>query len=1100
MIINRYNHTVSNPDYTYKGKLDGIIQGLDDAIYSIPKVGGREEALDDDSEERRSKVVKDLDGRYFFAETIMSSHFISKYGYIEKAVGVFKPIDRSYQRILGAYVLNSKYNNIDALFETESIGPVGVWKSLFPYRKIELSKDSVTIKTDYGTLKLGDINDKGVPESIEGDITQIGNDFDGFLVGATRLKKLDLPNLEIVGDEFLGSLTSYFSENRIKTDFDAISFPSLKEAGASFLADAFEKNKSFEFNFPSLEKAGNSFLQNINIKINNVLSFPKLKSFGYNFFDKYIRVNRIKYSVDLFVPNLKPIDISYYRDLLNPQFKSIVNDDLFDFLNEKKAALLKEKALFEKVTKVLKENALDIISAERQVTEGILSMIPSWFETTKNNSLSSDNLRSILRTKGGTTVFNSKGEYFDPTEINETIGLATRNRDFFGKFEPNEFPSVEAAPSEEAVIDSLSGDAPAGPIGEPQLIRKPPKAQKVIQAKSEYPLSNVNNKNVIDIDKLIDDIIKNDKKVFFWGGDQLGVGDYTDPYTGKVYDLQGGPSYMLIPDNLKRNVVWATGASAKAFTEQIKEKNIDYVFILSGAPIGMTFFNEVVNDIWIDRAAKAFKKIDLFKEAYGEVAKTKALRALSEYPSWNEFRSDLKNSKTKTKVKGIIKEIAEHDADGAIPFLDKYGLRVVNFDGVRDGYFRENDFSLLDITTVYRVTGAIEGQSNHNTYSNAVTGEAIGIPNRRVSAKDIMTEEFLSSKSKKGFVRKDLPDAKLMKAIAGEAGMIQGISRPKAPKRMALTESKQSAAFVRELDIAITPATTERKFDRVTARIKTLSEKYDRLVKESEKGIDNSEEINNVASQILDAARKQLAARISKVKGASVKFDDDFRGLYNNVFEPSFNVKLRLTPQSNENEVSQILNEFAERYTQDAFIVETASEASEDFRKQLGENVMPLGDYDEKTNMSHFPQLYVEFTSPLSDKELNELSLSLRQGEIDGFSLNKKELKITIFPFLTEEQEKLSEDEQRRIKKEYYDKQINSAQEAMANVFRVGRDVKSEVRFRKSTYKGAKSTEGATRQYDRDNFLKAHKEGLTSSEILVEEFNELRNPLSQTQK
>jgi hypothetical protein len=1092
MIINRYNHTVTNPDYTYKGKLDGIIQGLDDAIYSIPKVGGREEALDDDSEEKRSKVVKDLDGRYFFAETIMSSHFISKYGYIEKAVGVFKPIDRSYQRILGAYVLDSKYNNINALFETESIGPVGVWKSLFPYRKIELSKDSVTIKTDYGTLKLGDINDKGVPESIEGDITQIGNDFDGFLVGATRLKKLDLPNLEIVGDEFLGSLTSYFSENRIKTDFDAISFPSLKEAGTGFLEDAFEKNKSFEFNFPSLEKAGRRFLQNINAK-NNVLSFPRLKSFGINDFGKYTRLNRIQHSVDLFIPNLEFPNSGYYKELLDvQQLKSIVNDDLFDFLNKKKSALLKQKFFFEAAMKVLKEGASDTMSVDKQITEGILRMVPNWFETTNNNNLSSYGLRSILMTKGGTTVFNSKGEYFDPTEINETIGLATRNRDFFGKFEPNEFPSVEVAPSEEAVIDSLSGDAPAGPIGEPQTIKKPPKAQKVIQAKSEYPLSNVNNKNVIDIDKLIDEIIANDSKVMFWSGDQLGVGDYTDPYTGKVYDLQGGPSYMLIPDNLKRNVVWATGGSADAFTKRVKRDNIDYVFIISGSPIGMMFFNKLVNDIWVDRAIEGFSTINSFKEAFGKINKGKKFEAINQYASWDDLKADLSNKKTFKKAKDAIKGIAELSTKSAIPFLTEYGLGIANFDGIRDGYFKENDFNLLDVTTIYKPTGGLKGESNHRTYANAIVGEAVGIPNRRVSAKDIMTQEFLSAKTKKGLTRETLKDSQLAKAIAGETGMIQGVYRPKAPKRMALTDGKQSAAFVRELDIAITPATTERKFDRVTARIKTLSEKYDRLVKESEKGIDNSEEINNVASQILDAARKQLAARISKVKGASIKFDDDFRGLYNNVFEPSFNVKLRLTPQSNENEVSQILNEFAERYTQDAFIVETASEESEDFRKQLGENVMPLGDYDEKTNMSHFPQLYAEFTSPLSDKELNELSLSLREGEIDGFSLNKKELKITIFPFLTEEQEKLSEDEQRRIKKEYYDKQISSARKAMANVSRVGRDVKSEVRFRKSTYKGAKSTEGATRQYDRDNFLKAHKDGLTKYELLAIEFNKLR--------
>ncbi len=390
--------------------------------------------------------------------------------------------------------------------------------------------------------------------------------------------------------------------------------------------------------------------------------------------------------------------------------------------------------------------------------------------------------------------------------------------------------------------------------------------------------------------------------------------------------------------------------------------------------------------------------------------------------------------------------------------------------------------SAMDVDYSNAVTKLIEGKKDLSFLPNEVS--------KIVNVKE-SEDEYVDAISSPSSNIIQLDEAVDLAAVDKATETINNAQQRKAPKRQGF-EGKQSATFVRELDIAITPATTERKFDKVTARIKSLSEKYDRLVKESEKGIDNSEEINNVASQILDAARKQLAARISKVKGASVKFDDDFRGLYNNVFEPSFNLKLRLTPQSNENEVSQILNEFAERYTQDAFIVETASEESEDFRKQLGENVMPLGDYDEKTNMSHFPQLYAEFTSPLSDKELNELSLSLREGGIDGFSLNKKELKITIFPFLTEEQEKLSEDEQRRIKKEYYDEQISSARKAMANVSRVGRDVKSEVRFRKSTYKGAKSTEGATRQYDRDNFLKAHKDGLTKYELLAKEFNKLR--------
>jgi hypothetical protein len=342
--------------------------------------------------------------------------------------------------------------------------------------------------------------------------------------------------------------------------------------------------------------------------------------------------------------------------------------------------------------------------------------------------------------------------------------------------------------SEEAVIDSLSGDAPAGPIGEPQLIRKPPKAQKVIQAKSEYPLSNVNNKNVIDIDKLIDDIIANDSKVMFWSGDQLGVGDYTDPYTGKVYDLQGGPSYMLIPDNLKRNVVWATGGSADAFTKRVKRDNIDYVFIISGSPIGMMFFNKLVNDIWVDRAIEGFSTIDSFKEAFGKINKGKKFEAINQYASWDDLKADLSNKKTFKKAKDAIKGIAELSTKSAIPFLTEYGLGIANFDGIRDGYFKENDFNLLDVTTIYKPTGGLKGESNHRTYANAIVGEAVGIPNRRVSAKDIMTQEFLSAKTKKGLTRESLKDSQLAKAIAGETGMIQGVSRPKAQR---ITEASE---------------------------------------------------------------------------------------------------------------------------------------------------------------------------------------------------------------------------------------------------------------------------------------------------------------------
>lgn len=664
------------------------------------------------------------------------------------------------------------------------------------------------------------------------------------------------------------------------------------------------------------------------------------------------------------------------------------------------------------------------------------------------------------------------------------------------------------------VEDMLEGNTEPGPVAPTQELKNPVKYEKIIKTRNSYKLSYVNPTNVVDIEKLIDEIVSEGKTVLFWAGDQLGVGEYTDPFTKKKYDLQGGPSYMLNPTNVKRGAVWATGLSAKSLSERIKRDKIDYVFIISGGPLSMMFFNGLVLDMWADRAQSAFKNIDLFKESLSKAIVGKKSEALNDFNSWGELKEGLKNKKTLNKTRNVIKGLAETKTKRGLEFLNQYGLSFENFDGLRDGYFKDNNFDILDITTIYKPTVAIDGQSNHLTYPNVVMGELVGIPNRKVSSRDVMTEDFLSSVTKKGKERRGLPPSQIIKAIAGEIGMVQGVSRPRKAKRMKISGIPK---FVETLDIRITPATTARVQIRVPDKnkndIKKLSEKYNKLLTDYSKSGDNSHlrRIDEVASQIMDGAKKRLKDNISRVRGAAIQFGDDYVGIWNKIFEPSLKVKLRITPESNEAAISRELALFAERYNQDGIIIETASEMEQQWIN--GEIDMPLA-YDDKNGFTHFPQLLHNFEKELSDQQLADLSLKLKDEGV-SFSMNRDELIVSIFPELEPNQKNLSENEQYRAKERIFNDTFDKVTRSINDILRSNEEITPSIRIAKSIYIGGEETSrkwrsdkgGApkgktydTRTYNRSNFLKAFKEGLSNEEKLIPEFVALRNEEIQLSK
>ena len=161
-----------------------------------------------------------------------------------------------------------------------------------------------------------------------------------------------------------------------------------------------------------------------------------------------------------------------------------------------------------------------------------------------------------------------------------------------------------------------------------------------------------------------------------------------------------------------------------------------------------------------------------------------------------------------------------------------------------------------------------------------------------------------------------------------------------------VSSKTQAPKFVRDISALITPATV-RGFSPLTERIKKLSLNYDKLVKQYAKKKDPKvlAKIKTAETQILNDAKQEIIDAVAKIDGVSVQFKDTKRGLWDKRFEPSFNMTLSVSPQADTKKVSDLLFDFAEKYSQDAFILETNSELEDDVINNGRE--MPLTEFDE---------------------------------------------------------------------------------------------------------------------------------------------------------
>ena len=330
---------------------------------------------------------------------------------------------------------------------------------------------------------------------------------------------------------------------------------------------------------------------------------------------------------------------------------------------------------------------------------------------------------------------------------------------------------------------------------------------------------------------------------------------------------------------------------------------------------------------------------------------------------------------------------------------------------------------------------------------------------------------------------------------------IKQISQQFSPAAQEVSLKTQSPKFVRDISALITPATV-RGFSPLTERIKKLSLNYDKLVKQYAKKKDPKvlAKIKTAEAQILNDAKQEIIDAVAKVDGVAVQFKDTKRGLWDKKFEPSFNMTLSVSPQADTKKVSDLLFDFAEKYSQDAFILEADSEIEDDVFS--GKRGVPLTEFDEN-NLMHYPQIIYTFVEPITDEQVADLSVALENEGVDAFNINNNEVQVSVIKFLSPEEEaNLTKEEQYEERERDLDSKSIATEKATADVLGPNVTYNPTVRIKKSSYQGAtnEGTSDQTRQYNRSDVLKAFQESTTKVETLAVELADLRKKEIDLQK
>jgi hypothetical protein len=324
-------------------------------------------------------------------------------------------------------------------------------------------------------------------------------------------------------------------------------------------------------------------------------------------------------------------------------------------------------------------------------------------------------------------------------------------------------------------------------IGNPTTINKSQKGEAIEFPDKPLPLSFVTGKDKVDIRALINDIVDKKQKVWFWMADQLGRGDYYDTVIDGKHYLDAGPSFALDPKNRSKGILWASGLAKTTLQNKINES--DYIFFISGSPQAAKLFNKRVLDLFSQRINKT-SSYSKFKEAInrfnGDTVNYNVLKdTLNKFKSFDEIANDKDGTIRKYFLKAIgeINELKTMKPGSLKELLNNFN-GLIDYNELRDGFYKENGFNQNDIMLIGKPTG-LGGKASHSTYENAIMGEVIGVPDVRMNSWDIMPDnikeeyskgfKFIDKETGKEKVRGDVSVTAKSKVIYAETGQVREI-------------------------------------------------------------------------------------------------------------------------------------------------------------------------------------------------------------------------------------------------------------------------------------------------------------------------------------
>jgi GNAT superfamily N-acetyltransferase len=416
---------------------------------------------------------------------------------------------------------------------------------------------------------------------------------------------------------------------------------------------------------------------------------------------------------------------------------------------------------------------------------------------------------------------------------------------------PAEVTEGEVTPADMGAVE----EGASVPIGSPEVITKSRKGTPNKFSDKPSPLSFVTIKDKIDINKLIEEIIEKKQKVWFWMADQLGRGNYYDSVIEGYHYLDAGPSFALDPENRSKGVLWASGLPMKVLENQVAKA--DYIFFISGSPEKAKLFNRRVLDLIAERINKT-SSFDAFKQAMNSFGKeTNELKdikdALNSVNSFEELAKSPKRkqfllaigevNRLKTMPKGSLKEL-----------LNSFNV-FIDYNELRDGFFKDNDFKQNDIMLVGKPTG-VGGTAPHSTYQTSILGEVVGVPDMKIDAWEIMPQAVKDKYSKLVAGKEEKTKTLQTKVIAAEQGIVRELeAEPTTKARVQYGLPVTNTQGVSDLEASI--ADDKKKMSVIDA-IKKVTNLFKSLFPNAEIYIYESEDDFNAYASSIGAGKGDL--------------------------------------------------------------------------------------------------------------------------------------------------------------------------------------------------------------------------------------------------